>query len=697
VELTHALENAFDGIRKQTHPITTPLIDLCLESIDILRALRDEVAHGVATQPVDVTGMVARFTALIPADTQPGVLPIVQPSGSKSIPANVTLEVHTAQSEIKPTQEQNLSNPAGESILDVRAGISPASIASAARAFQLMLVLQECGQILSMQPSQAEIESAAPVFHFSASLLSMKPAEEVRRELERISEIERVVVEAAVENPVFRQAENLEADTPALEEPPLLGEFLVKKGVITQSQLDAALQEQKTSPSTPPPLFGQILVQTGAVTQERLDRMIAELILAQKTALHSAKIADQERSSKERLAADKTVRTSVERLDSLMNLVGELITDRNRLFELRMGLETLYHADERLGALADTILHVGRLTDQLQEEVMHIRMLPIANVFNKFPRMVRDLAQKTGKDIALVIHGQETELDRSVIEEINDPLIHILRNAVDHGIESSEIRASLGKPPRGTVTLSARHEQGHIVITVEDDGKGIDAVRLKASAVKKGLISEAEAALLTDEQATDLIFLSGLSTSDKVTDISGRGVGMDIVRNNIERLNGSIIVETHPGRGTTFKVLLPLTLAIVPTLLVRVGMITFAIPLVLVSETLRLGRGDIQTVRGKPVTLLRDQILTLVNMAEIYALPDGTSNKGFSFVVVVSSSKTQVGLVVDELVGEQDVVVKSFGELVGDVPGLSSAAILGDGQVALIIDLPGLYKLAGLH
>ena len=345
-------------------------------------------------------------------------------------------------------------------------------------------------------------------------------------------------------------------------EPVKLGEFLVENGTITSVQLEEALKIQKNAPKVDglTPLLGQILVQMGVGSQDTFDRAIAKYMERQKSTI----VAVQEAEKAKEKTVDKTVRTSVERLDALMNLVGELITDRNRINQLRNQLEVTYRGNDKISSLSDTIVHIGRITDQLQEEVMHIRMLPISNVFAKFPRLVRDLAQKTGKELDLVLKGQDTELDRSVIEELNDPLIHLLRNSVDHGIETPAERIAAGKNPRGTVTLSARHEQGRIVLTVEDDGNGINIEKLKASAVTKGLISQNEASSMSEEKAIDLIFLSGLSTSKTLSDISGRGVGMDIVRTNIERLNGTIVVETHPGRGSIFSISLPLTLAIVP-------------------------------------------------------------------------------------------------------------------------------------
>jgi two-component system chemotaxis sensor kinase CheA len=394
-----------------------------------------------------------------------------------------------------------------------------------------------------------------------------------------------------------------------------------------------------------------------------------------------------------RRSTDLTVRATVERLNNLMNLVGELITDRNRLKQLHSRLTRL---NNNYDHIFETIDHLGRITDQLQEEVMSIRMLPVSSVLGKFPRMVRDMAQKVGKSIDVVIQGEETEMDRSMIEEIHDPLIHLIRNSVDHGIESPQERLAAGKPERGTITLTARHEQGSIILTVEDDGAGIDGEKLRRHAVLKKLISSEEAASLTEEQTIDLIFMAGLSTSENVTDISGRGVGMDIVKTNIQRVNGLIEVETERGKGTRFQIVLPLTLAIIPSLLVRVNQTTYALPLVMITEILHLEQTDIKSVNQKPVTVLRGNVLSLVQLSSLFNFSQEDQHRQDHFAVVVQSGKHRVGLMVDALEREEEVIVKPLGAFIGDIPGISSAAILGDGQVALIVDVFGLFKLAGI-
>ncbi len=735
VDLTHALENGFDGIRKKTYPVTSQFVDVCLQSIDGLRLLREEVID-LHESEVDVAFLVEAIQNYITAvsagaapysgaSTQPAkaqsLAPKAQPiiekpqvKAEKSVPAKKPRKVKAVENEAienpsesikeekaespkQPTTPATPTVPISDKFILVEADISPKSIASAARAFQIMMALQSAGTILEMDPELEEIESSKPVTHFKVKFVPTQPINIIRQDLTRISEIDRLVLDDSVIELVQpKSLSPADSDEKSSREPPRLGDFLVENGTITQKDLEAALKRQKEiskASGAQPPLLGQVLIQMGVCDPELLERATAKYMQAQRAALQAAQDAEK---AKEK-SVDKTVRTSVERLDALMNLVGELITDRNRLYQLRNQLEVSYRGNEKVSMLSDTVVHIGRITDQLQEEVMHIRMQPVANVFSKFPRMVRDLAQKTGKELDLVIRGQDTELDRSVIEEINDPLIHLLRNSVDHGIETPAERIAAGKNPRGTVVLSARHEQGRIILTVEDDGKGLDVDKLKRSAVQKGIITETDATIMDNEKAIDLIFASGVSTAKAVSDISGRGVGMDIVRNNIERLNGTILVETHKGTGSVFTISLPLTLAIVPTLLVRVRDITFAVPLVMVIETQRLEGKDISYVSNRPVTKLRNKVISLLDLAEAFELGKEAKKKDDYYMVVVRSSKVEIGLVVDALVGEEEVVVKSLSSVVGETIGISSAAILGDGQVALIVDVPGLYKLAGLH
>lgn len=700
VEITHVLENAFDAVRKNGLAITTKLIDLCLDTVDILRSLRDEVITN-ETCACDVPQMVDTFKAFLESSLEPvNTVSAVAVSALETKPVEIVQEPKSAAPAAGKNKPEKKNPPAAKmerssaQEITIQADISPRSVASAARAFQILMVLQSDCEILELVPSQQEIESAAPVGHLIARLILKKELEILKKGLLDIPEIDRLIIgDEVIEN-------NPESTKPEAKEEsdeevviPRLGEFLIEKGFITTKQLKEVLEKQRSYPPEGAPLLGQLIVSMGLCSQEVIDHALNETMSQKRTAiLNNTEIG----KSADHLV-DRTVRTSVERLDALMNLVGELITDRNRLTKIHSSFDQEFRGNENINNLAEAVVHIGRITDQLQEEVMHIRMLPVANVFKKFPRMIRDMAQKTGKEIDLVIRGQETELDRSVIEEINDPLIHLIRNSVDHGIELPETRRTLGKEIRGTIILSARHDQGRIVITVEDDGGGINVERIKAASVRKGIISQAEADAMSDEKAVDLIFESGLSTAEKVSDISGRGVGMDIVRSNIERLNGNILVDTTPGKGSQFQIILPLTLAIVPTLLVKVENSTFAIPLVTVVETQKLTETEFQTVNGRPVVVLREKIIPLIKLAEVFNLVKDNRPVKYSYIVVVRVSKQEVGIVVEHLVGEEEVVVKSFGSLIGEIQGISSAAILGDGQIALIVDIQGLFKLSTLH
>ena len=391
----------------------------------------------------------------------------------------------------------------------------------------------------------------------------------------------------------------------------------------------------------------------------------------------------------------KTVRVDVERLDALMNLVGELVIDRARLEDIIQRLRESKEVAHLRNLLVDTTTHIGRVTNELQMEIMKARMLPLAEVFNRFPRMVRDLARNFGKEIDFIIEGEDTELDRSLIEEITDPLIHLLRNAVDHGIEPPAERVALGKPPRGRILLKAYQEENSVVILVQDDGRGIDVEKIRQKALALGLASQEELARMSDREAMEFIFYSGFSTNDKVTDVSGRGVGMDIVRRNIERVNGQVHVESERGKGTTFFLRLPLTLAIIRALLVRVNGTIYSIPLADVVEIEKIEKNNTYWVNKTLTSLFRGRTLPLLRLQDLLEGEKAEYEEGMEvpevlYTVVVNAARVLAGLVVDEIVGEQEIVIKSLGSYIGDVRGLGGATILGDGRVSLIVDVASL-------
>ncbi|MCW3488714.1 chemotaxis protein CheA [Dethiobacter alkaliphilus] len=382
-----------------------------------------------------------------------------------------------------------------------------------------------------------------------------------------------------------------------------------------------------------------------------------------------------------RRSAEKTIRVETEKLDKLINLVGELVINRTRVVELSKS--------EAMTEMVSSVEQLDRITTDLQSAVMKLRMVPIKQVFDRFPRMVRDLSQEKGKKVNLQIQGEETELDRSIVNQIGDPLVHLLRNSVDHGIEPPGDRVASGKPEEGTVLLDARHEGSFVLISVSDDGKGINADVVREKAVQKGLISSAEAQRLSDEDAARLVFRNGFSTAEQVTDISGRGVGMDAVKTVIESMNGNVDIKTEPGSGTTFYVRLPLTLAIIKALLVELAGETYAIPIESIRENLYVTPADIKTIQGENVINLRDEVLPLIHLDEALGM-QATHNHDELSVVVVEAGSRKAGLVVDVLLGQQEIVIKSLSKVVEGIPGVAGATVLGNGKVALILDVSNL-------
>lgn len=379
----------------------------------------------------------------------------------------------------------------------------------------------------------------------------------------------------------------------------------------------------------------------------------------------------------------QTVRVDIDRLDKLMNLVGELVMHKGRLEQIG--------ATQKVADLNETIEQIDRISTDLQSVVMKVRMVPIEQVFNRFPRMVRDLAKELDKEVEFLIEGKETELDRTVIDEIGDPLVHLLRNALDHGLESSQERVAKGKARQGNVILRARHEGNNVYIEVEDDGAGIDINRVNKKAIEKGLITAKEADSLTREESINLLFVPGFSTASNVTDVSGRGVGLDVVKTKIESLNGEINVDSRPGLGTKFRIKLPLTLAIIQALMVAVKNEVYAIPLTSVDETTMITKQDIKMIQSQEVIMLRGNVLPLFRLARLIDLPDDLSDDEEMYVVVVRKGDRQIGLVVDTLIGQQEIVIKALGKILAGISGIAGAIVAGDGNVRLILDITTLF------
>ena len=393
-------------------------------------------------------------------------------------------------------------------------------------------------------------------------------------------------------------------------------------------------------------------------------------------------------------AVEQTIRVEVKRLDNLMNLIGELVLGKNRLLKIYDDVEERYEGEKFLEELNQVVSQLSLVTTDIQLAVMKTRMLPIAKVFNKFPRMVRDLSRELGKQIDLEISGEETELDKSIVEEIGDPLVHIIRNSCDHGIEDPKDRLAAGKPEKGVIELKAYNEGNHIVVEIVDDGKGIDALAVKMKALERGLITEREVDSMTDKEAFSLIFKPGFSMAKQVTNVSGRGVGMDVVKTNIEKLNGIIDIDSEVGRGTIMKLKIPLTLAIIQSLLVGSQEEFYAIPLASVKETVRVPVDDIYTIEGKNVLRLRDEVLSLVRLSDLFGVKQIFESGDQTYVVVINVADRKLGIIVDSLIGQEEIVIKSLGNYLQNIRGIAGGTIRGDGKVTLIVDVGMIMDMA---
>jgi two-component system, chemotaxis family, sensor kinase CheA len=478
------------------------------------------------------------------------------------------------------------------------------------------------------------------------------------------AEVQRLLAEAAAQKETAAAAAAAApADVPAFEETP----------VVSSAAPAAAPPPEPVAPKAEAPVPKAAAPAAGAASPN----------------------AEQKRSS-----IHQTIRVDIERLDALLNLVGELVINRTRISDIANTLERLM-ADKASNAggassgiiaplakdLADSAALLARTTNEIQESIMKVRMVPIGQVFDRFPRLVRDVAKARGKEVQLVISGAETDLDKTIVDEVGEPLMHLLRNNVDHGIEPPDEREKLGKARVGTISLNAYHEGNQIIIEVSDDGGGINLEKVRARGVKQGLISADDR--LSDREIIELIFTPGFSTADVVSDVSGRGVGMDVVKRNISRLKGVFDVDTTPGQGTRFTIKLPLTLAIIQALLVRVGEELYAIPLDSVIESQRVEMPDVRTVHGNEVITLRGQVVPLVRIAEFFEL-GGQRDPDKVMIVIVGLQGRQVGLVVDQFEGEQEIVIKPLSDVVGRIAGISGATILGNGSISLIIDVHSL-------
>ena len=636
-ELTHEMENVLDQLRNNTISVNTEIADALLQCIDTLKLMVDSVREGTG-DTIECKPLVLALQGFAKGEPNAVAVP-------------VTLEKAPAQeSAFKPlphdVSDALVEACGSQTVYRALFQLQPDCVMKYVRAFMAISAVNEAGEILHTYPSSQDLEDEnfetqfELYFHWTGDLESLKTS------LENLSEVEKYQIELFTADKV----ENL-----------------------TESYSETAVEEPANVVAP----------------------VSAEAVANVETAAVPAPAAAGKAPDAKRAESGQTVRVDVARLDALMNLVGELVIDRTRVAQIGSELANRFN-DPNIEALGETVSHIARITSDLQDQIMKARMLPIETVFNRFPRVVRDLANKLGKEVKLTITGGETELDRGVIEAIGDPLLHILRNSIDHGLESPEKREALGKSKVGSVNVNARHQENYIVIEITDDGGGIDPDRIKKKAVEKGLISKEAADKLTDKESLQFIFASGLSTAEQVSEVSGRGVGMDIVRSNLVKLGGIIDLESEVGVGTKFSLRLPLTLAIIRGLLVHVSQVVYVVPLGNVIETLHIDRKSVQRVNSRDVVVIRGVTTPLVYLSEVFGTGNLTGKKRDqqAYVVIVGLAENRVGIVVDDLIGEQEVVIKSLTPICGEVRGISGATILGDGNVALIMDVNTLAESA---
>jgi two-component system chemotaxis sensor kinase CheA len=629
--LTHAMEDIFGALRSGRLTGLRPFADVLLSTVDVLRALVEEVTAGeVMTSGAETLTAQLRATYDAATADATGTSAAV---GAGAVPVPEATPARRLGAGDAAVARLLSEAPAGEDQRSViRCTVDPDSQWGAVRLMQLVVEADATGRLLACVPSREEIEGGLESGSVALLLRDGPEAQEsLRAALLQVDDVTAVDV-TPLEATAARRGSDESAE---------------------RRQIDLGPEARGLAPDD------------RALTGDRLK------------------------------AAQQTIRIDVTRLDELMNLVGELIVQKTRLQR---------HARELMIRLGDDPLardaeegsqQFSRIAGQLQDQVTGLRMLPIESVFNRFPRVVRDIAAKLGKNVVLEIEGKETELDRSVLEEVGDPLGHLVRNALDHGLETPEERLAAGKPPEGRVRLAARHAEGQIVITVEDDGRGMDPARLRESAVAKGLLSPEAAAVLSDADALRLTFAPGFSTAARVTDVSGRGVGMDVVRTNIERMGGRVDVHSTLGKGSRVELSLPLTLAIIGALMVRSGARVCALPLVGVVETLRVDKSAISTVHGHHVITLRGRVVPVEVLDNALGDPRRALEagpRGGINLVVVRSRSTEVALAVDEFVGQQEIVLKSMGQFAGRLNGIAGATIMADGQVALVADIAALLQ-----
>jgi len=688
-ETAHKMENLFDAIRNGVIEATPEVIDLVLEFIDAIESMVDNIEETGSEGDVEVDHLFEEADRLLKGyKREKGEKPPEKERGEERPP------------EVSPTEPGGAPS---ENEYYIKVIFHPDAQMKGVRAFLILSDLEERGEVTWTNPQRELIEEGeANVDELEFRIRTDFPPDELKKVISRHPEVKEVIVkpagevqgggsERAEEGVVIRVILNKDAPMKNVRSYLILQDLQSMGRIIKTEPSREAIQngeliegryfEVTLVPSKPLEEIRERILKhpdvEGVVIRkgDKEEKFFKE---EQKAPQQTAKKAQQ--GQKDKIKMSKFIKVDVSHLDKLMNLVGELVINRGRLEQIA----------ERLGdrELLESLSTTSRLMAELQDEIMQMRLTPVAEVFNKFPRMVRNLARKMGKEVEFIIEGKDIEVDRTILDKLGDVLVHLLRNAIDHGIEPPEERVKLGKPRAGRLELIAKREKSHVVIIVRDDGRGIDPEKVKRKAIEKGFITPEQAAEMSDEEAINLIFLPGFSTAEKVTDVSGRGVGMDVVQEVIKALNGSISVKTEVGKGTTFIIKLPISMAIIQALLIKVQNETYAIPINNILETIEV-KGDIlKTIGGKEVIVLRGEIIPLLSLHELFNLEEPEVD---SFpAIIVDFGAQKIALRVDELLHKKDIVIKPLGKGLSNLKGFAGATILGDGSVVLIIDINSL-------
>lgn len=637
--LTHDMENVFSEVRNGNIKVQPKLIDVLFQCLDALEEYTDNIQNNADEGTNDNEALIRQLNDILkgeggaaPAEAAaPEAAASSEPAGGEKW-KDITLD-DSQISVIKEAQNQ------GKKVYGLNVVVQENCILKAARAFLVFKAVEEMAEIIISMPSAQDVEDEKFDRDFTLIVLSDVEIERIIQAAEGVSEIEKAIGAPLIleENQSYKRAE-AEAKAEAAEE-------------THAAPAEAEKASTETHEGTAP-----VPAQAAPAKQEV-------------------------KKNNAKPVVNRTVRVDIEKLDSLMNLVSELIIAKNSLVSVSSQEQTNSNS-----AFNEQIEYLEQVTTNLHESVMKVRMVPIESVVNKFPRMIRDLSKKLDKKLELYMSGEETELDRTVVDEIGDPLMHLLRNSADHGIESAEIRAQRGKPSVGSIFLDAYQDGNNVVIEVRDDGNGIDTEAVKEKAIERGTITPEQAANMTDKEIVNLLFLPSFSTAKKVTDVSGRGVGLDVVRSKIESLSGEVEVKTKLGEGSTWTIRLPLTLAIIQALMVVVGDEKYAISLGSIQTLEDIVPGDVKLVQNKEVIHLRGQVIPLIRLNEVLDIESKKTADENLIVVIVKKGDKMAGLVIDELIGQQEIVIKSLGKYIKQCKFISGATILGDGEIALILD-----------